>query len=138
MSDPTRREFLKRTTLFAAGAVASGAASGSAAAADAPPTAAPAKAAPNSDPVILGFIGVGGQGMNLLRSFAAMKDVRIPYVCDVDPRRAADAAREVQVLANTEPKVESDLRRVLDDKSVQAVVIATPDHWHAPATILAC
>ena len=56
------------------------------------------------------------------------------------PRRgpARAAAKAVAKITGKAPKVVTDLRRVLDDKSVDAVTVATPDHWHAPATILAC
>jgi predicted dehydrogenase len=77
-------------------------------------------------------------GTNLLKSFAAQKDVEFAYVCDVDADRMAKAAKEVETISGKAPKSVKDLRRILEDKSVDAVVIATPDHWHAPATILAC
>jgi predicted dehydrogenase len=50
----------------------------------------------------------------------------------------ADAVKIAEGIAAKAPKAEKDMRRVLEDKAVDAVVIATPDHWHAPATILAC
>src|SRR5207244_1318477 len=52
--------------------------------------------------------------------------------------RASTAAKAVVSIAGKAPKVVKDLREVLDDKSVDAVTVATPDHWHGPATILAC
>src|SRR6185503_19632408 len=51
---------------------------------------------------------------------------------------ADKAAQTAEQISKTRPRTAKDLRRVLEDKSVDAVVIATPDHWHAPATILAC
>ncbi len=142
MPDPTRREFLLEASAVAAGAAALTTA---AAAADAPektPADQPRSEPPSdnpSDALVLGFIGVGGQGWSLLRSFVTMKDVRVAWVCDVDAKRIENAARTVrQAPGGRDPKTDKDLRRVLDDKSVDAVVIATPDHWHAPATVLAC
>src|SRR5688572_17025530 len=93
---------------------------------------------PASEAISIGVIGPGGMGSSLLRSFASMKDVRVTHVCDVDAKRAESAAGAVEKASGHKAKVEPDLRRVLDDKSVDAVVVATPDHWHAPATILAC
>jgi predicted dehydrogenase len=121
----TRRTFLRHTTTAAAGAAA---------------LAWPrrARAAAASDRLTLGVIGPGGMGMNLLRSFAAMPDVAITFVCDPDTRRAEAAAQAAEKAAGKRPQVVSDLRRVLESKDVDAVIIATPDHWHAPATILAC
>jgi len=84
------------------------------------------------------MIGPGGHGSGLLASFVAQKDVEVVYVCDPDADRMNQAARVVEQAAGKAPKAVADLRRVLDDKEVDAVVVATPDHWHAPATILAC
>lgn len=80
------------------------------------------------------IIGVGGQGFNLLNAFLELDGVEIAYVCDPDQSHLARAREK----ANNRPQAVTDLRKVLDDKSVDAVVIATPDHWHAPAAILAC
>lgn len=97
-----------------------------------------ARAAALSDKIVMGAIGCGGQGTGLAKSFAGQSDVVLAYVCDVDEARANSAADEIGSITGTRPKVVSDLRRVLDDRSVNAVTIGTPDHWHAPATILAC
>lgn len=90
------------------------------------------------DRIVLGFIGPGGQGTNILQSYGGMKDVAIAAVCDVDKNRAEAAARTANKLTGQAPKVISDMRALLEQKDIDAVVIATPDHWHAPATILAC
>ncbi len=87
--------------------------------------------------VILGVIGPGGMGTNHLRALAPRKDVEIAYVCDPDSNRLATAAKLVETATGQAPKAEKDLRKVLDDKAVDAVFIATPDHWHTPAAILA-
>ena len=97
-----------------------------------------AHAANASDKIVVGLIGPGGMGTNLLKSFAAQPDVAVAWVCDPDSERAGKAAQTTEQIAGKRPKTEKDLRRVLEDKSVDAVIIATPDHWHAPATILAC
>lgn len=85
----------------------------------------------------MAVIGTGGMGGNHVRNLAARKDVRIAHVCDVDQNRVAAAAKIVESATGTAPQAVGDLRRVLDDKTVEAVWIATPDHWHAPAAILA-
>jgi len=87
--------------------------------------------------VVLGLIGTGGMGTNHLKRLAARKDVGLAYVCDVDQKRLDAAAKIVESTAGKAPKSVKDLRQVLDDRSVDAVIIATPDHWHAPAAILA-
>jgi predicted dehydrogenase len=91
-----------------------------------------------SDRIPMGIIGCGGQGMNLLRLFAAIPEFEITYVCDPDSQRSAGAVAEVEKLRKTKPQAVSDFRKVLDDGQVAAVAIATPDHWHAPAAIMAC
>jgi predicted dehydrogenase len=88
------------------------------------------------DPLNIALIGCGGMGTGHLRLLAARKDVRLAYVCDVDANRLAAAASLVTQSGGS-PKAVKDLRNVLDDKSVEAVWIATPDHWHSPAAILA-
>jgi predicted dehydrogenase len=100
--------------------------------------AAPAVTAGPSDAVTVGLIGPGGMGSNHLKLLAARKDVRVTFVCDPDANRLAAAARTVEAAGQKTPKAVKDLRAVLDDKDVQAVWVATPDHWHAPAAILAC
>jgi predicted dehydrogenase len=87
--------------------------------------------------LVVGVIGTGGMGGSHVASLAARRDVTVAYVCDVDANRLATAAKVVESTAGKAPQAETDLRKLLDDKSVDAVFIATPDHWHAPAAILA-
>ena len=76
-------------------------------------------------------------GTNHLKQLAKTADVELAWVCDVDAKRLDLAAKSTQDLSGAVPKTTRDLREVLDDKSIDAVFIATPDHWHAPATLLA-
>ncbi len=87
--------------------------------------------------VTVAVIGTGGMGSSHVRNLSVRKDVRLAYVCDVDKNRLSAAAQIVESATGAAPKTVKDMRRVLDDKSVDAVWIATPDHWHAPAAILA-
>lgn len=84
----------------------------------------------------VGVIGPGGMGTHHIRALMGQKDITITQVCDVDEARLAaavkNASREKQA-----PRGVGDMRRVFADREVQAVFIATPDHWHAPAAILA-
>ena len=91
-----------------------------------------------SERVRLGVIGVRGEGRSLAASMAALPDVEIATLCDVDASVLPRAATAVQDAQGKAPRSEGDFRRVLDDASIDAVVIATPDHWHALMTILAC
>lgn len=125
MSTPDRREFLKTT---ATGAALAGATA----------FASTARAAGANERLVVGVIGPGGMGSNHVKLLSENKAVDVAWVCDVDEERRNTAAETVKSLSGKAPKAVKDLREVLDDKSVDAVWIATPDHWHAPATILAC
>lgn len=116
----TRRTFLTR--------------SAAATAAVAAPALLPAA---DSKRVTLGVIGPGGMGMYHVRELSKRDDVEIAWVCDVDRNRLAAAASHVESVTKKKPQTSTDLRKVLDDARVDAVFIATPDHWHAPAAILA-
>src|SRR4051794_1251865 len=87
--------------------------------------------------VTVGLIGAGGMGSNHLRLLAARRDVEVAHVCDVDGDRLAEAGKVIEKGSGKAPEAVKDLRRVLDDRNVDAVFIATPDHWHAPAALLA-
>lgn len=95
-----------------------------------------ASAAPSAnDKLVIGLIGCGGRGVHDAGLFNGAPNVKVAYVCDVDEARRQKAA---QALGVDSQSAVADLRRVLDDKAVDAVIVATPDHWHSPAAILAC
>ncbi|MHC4482573.1 MAG: Gfo/Idh/MocA family protein [Planctomycetota bacterium] len=89
------------------------------------------------DRVNMALIGCGGRGRMVIRSMAE-SGARITFLCDLHPGQLAKAARTVSEVQDTAPRLANDMRQVLDSKEVDAVVIGTPDHWHALATILAC
>jgi len=125
----TRRELLAYSA-FSAGAAGLG---GRQAQAQDEPKAPKASDSPN-EAIVLGFIGVGGMGTGLLNIFKGFEDVRIAAVCDVHEPHALRAKEE----AGGKPEVYGDFRKLLDRKDIDAVVVATPDHWHAIPTIKAC
>ncbi len=90
-----------------------------------------------NEQITVAVIGPGGMGTSHTNLLAARKDVRVKYVCDVDQQRLAKAAEAVRSTSGKAPEQVGDMRKVFDDKEVDAVFIATPDHWHAPASILA-
>ena len=99
----------------------------------------PAAAAPAaSDRIRVGFIGLGGQGTGRLRGFMAHPDVEAVAVCDVDQNHLNRAVELVQKTQNHKPDAYRDFRRVLDRKDIDAVMIGTPDHWHAIPHVMAC
>ena len=102
---------------------------------------AAAAAAPRAsarDQVQVGMIGVGGRGRSLTGLLTKLPDARISWMCDADQASLERAQKVLQDAGAPQARTTNDMRRVFDDPSIDAVVIATPDHWHAPATILAC
>ena len=96
-----------------------------------------AEQAPNLK-LVVGVMGMGGRGTGLAQQFQQQPNTEVAYVCGVDRRRLAAAVGAVGKIAGANPKAVTDCRRILDDKSVDALVCAAPDHWHGPAMILAC
>jgi predicted dehydrogenase len=91
-----------------------------------------------NDKIVIGVMGMGGRGTHLAKSFAKLENTEIAYVCDVDAERAEQAKKALSDSGKSAPKVVGDFRRILDDKSVDLFICAPCNHWHAPATILAC
>ena len=79
-----------------------------------------------------------GRGSDLVAGFAQLPGCQITRLCEVDESRLAKAQAAIAKLQKIPPAAVKDVRRVLDDGSVHALIVAAPDHWHAPATILAC
>ena len=129
MADITRRGFIARSFQGAAGvaAVVSVLKSGQSARAD---TA--------NDTVVLALIGAGGRGRLLMQHMAGLEKVEFKYVCDVEDTRGTAAASEVQKIQEKPCKYVTEMKEVFDDKDVDGVVVATPEHWHALATVWAC
>jgi predicted dehydrogenase len=91
-----------------------------------------------SDPLVVAVVGIHGQGKSHLQCFAAVPGVRIKTICDVDERTWPEAARFAERCGVAKVGFEADFRRVLDDREIDAVSIATPNHQHALQTIWAC
>lgn len=88
--------------------------------------------------LVVGIMGTGGRGTALAKTFAEQEGVEIAYTCDADIKRAENASSVVAKLGKTAPKAIQNFKEILDDKKVDVLVCATCNHWHAPATILAC
>jgi predicted dehydrogenase len=94
-----------------------------------------AAGAPASDKIRLGLIGAGSRGNQLLDMFLPLKDADFVAVADVDDRHASETAERIKKERGNTPTTARDYREMLDSKDVDAVLIATPDHWHAIPTI---
>jgi len=90
-----------------------------------------------SEKVVVAVMGLNGRGSVLAKVFAKSPNAEVAAVCDVDSTVLAKAAAAVGEAQGKQVKGIGDFRRALDDKSIDALVIAAPDHWHAPAAILA-
>jgi predicted dehydrogenase len=130
MNSVSRREFLASTGATSVVGLTAGMA---------PVTSARrVKADSANDRVRLAVVGIHGRGGIHAKKFAARPDCEIAYLCDVDESLFPQHVSEVEQAQHRRPKVTGDFRRALDDKSVDAIIIATPDHWHALATIWGC
>src|ERR671910_1692087 len=92
-----------------------------------------------NDRVVLASIGIRGQGDALKRGFARLANVEIKTLCDVDENLFSARAHDATLhdVTTFRPGFQQDIRRVLEDKDINGVLIATPNHWHALATIWA-
>ena len=119
-SRSSRRTFLSQTGLAAASAFAA-------------PLVLPRRVFGANDRITIGAIGVRNQGSGNLKRFLAA-GVDVGAICDVDTKVAAAA---VAIVEKNGPKCQTfgDYRRLLDQPGIDAVVVTTPDHWHARMTI---
>ncbi len=92
-----------------------------------------------NDRIVVALIGAGGHGITVILQAANLgENVFVKYVCDVDDTRGGYGITELEKIQGTAPIRVRDMRTVLDDKEVDAVFIATPEHWHGLATVWAC
>ncbi len=82
-------------------------------------------------------VGTNSRGLSHIESLGGIDNVEIAYVCDVEDGALAKGVRQAAKIPGASPRTEKDFRRILDDPSIDAITIATPDHWHAPMAILA-
>ena len=126
---PNRRQFLRTAAVATGGIALVGPSSFHLARAGEP--------GPNSR-LRLGVIGCGGQGGGDLDAFLRNPEVDCVIIADVDDARAAKGAEIVAKHRKAKPETVRDFRRVLERKDVDIVLVATPDHWHALPTVMAC
>jgi predicted dehydrogenase len=93
----------------------------------------------SNEKVVLALIGAGGWGTNLALEIVKMKEnVEFKYICEVDDTRGGRAIAEIEKNQGFKPQRIRDMRKVFDDKDVNAVIVVTPEHWHALASVWAC
>lgn len=120
----SRREFVQRTTVFSFGLAA------------APLLARAQTSKSPGEKLVVGVMGLS-RGLDHARALQQIENVEIAYLCDIDDERVA-RGQKTFATAEKQPKGVKDFRRILDDKNVDALFIAAPNFWHAPATIMAC
>jgi predicted dehydrogenase len=128
MKPTDRRDFLKSTANVAAAVVA----------APAVRTTWGKNSSPN-DTIRIAVIGVRGRGQTHYTEWPKIPNVEVATLCDIDEREFPKALKNVEkTQPGKKPKIETDIRKVLEDKSIDAISVAAPDHWHALATIWGC
>jgi predicted dehydrogenase len=120
-----RRDFIQRTTLYSFGFAA------------APRLARAQTTKSPGEKLVAGVMGLS-RGAAHVAALQQITNVEVAYLCDVDSARVAQVQKSAFAAAAKAPQSVADFRRILDDKDVDALFIAAPNHWHAPATILAC
>ena len=93
---------------------------------------------PASERIRVGCIGAAGRGGSLVRTFSKSPQADVVAIADLDPGRLASGVDASQKIQGFKPKGVKDFRELIDDNSLDAIVIGTPDHWHAIPTIMAC
>ena len=90
-----------------------------------------------SKKINVGVMGIRSRGLALAQNFAKLPDTEVTWICDVDQGYLDTGIAGIAKLQNRAPKGEKDIRKLLEDKDLDAICIAAPDHWHTPAAIMA-
>ena len=91
-----------------------------------------------SDTVRMGCIGIGGRGKDHISGFGRLPNVELAAIADIDDSHVANGLAQIAKAGWKKPQTYTDFRKLLDDKSIDAISIATPNHWHTLMTIWAC
>jgi predicted dehydrogenase len=91
-----------------------------------------------NDRINVAAMGVNGRGTAVSGNFARQENCEVLFVCDVDSRATDKCIAGLEKIQKKKPKAAADFRKALDDKDLDALIVTAPDHWHAPAAILAC
>src|SRR5579883_2690576 len=91
-----------------------------------------------NDRVRVASIGIGGRGRDHLGGYSKLDNVEIAAICDIDDSHIANGLKQLKNLGKPEPKTYKDVRKLLEDKDIDAISISTPNHWHTLMTIWGC
>ncbi|RXK52580.1 Gfo/Idh/MocA family protein [Aquirufa rosea] len=91
-----------------------------------------------NEKITVACMGVNSRGLAVGKNFAAQKNCEVLHVSDVDTRAADICINAIEKIQQKRPKATPDFRNALEDKDVDVLIVTAPDHWHAPAAILAC
>ena len=122
---PTRRDFIKQSAVLISSATLAG------------PWIQTRKVAP-SDTVRVGAVGINGMGWTNVRSHLKIPEVEVTALCDVDNAVLQKRSGELQDMTGSKADLYKDYRALIDDKDIDAIIVATPDHWHPLITMHAC
>src|SRR5258708_33134513 len=88
-----------------------------------------------NDTIRVATIGLRGRGQDHIKEITGQPNVELVALCDIDEKVLVDAAIRVETITQKKPKIYGDYRKLLEDKSIDAISIATPNHWHTLLTI---
>jgi len=91
----------------------------------------------SNEKITAAVMGVNSRGLAVGTNFASQKECELMYVCDVDARAMDKCVTAVEKIQGKKPKAEGDFRKALEDKNLDLLIVTAPDHWHAPAAMLA-
>jgi predicted dehydrogenase len=91
----------------------------------------------SNEKITAAVMGVNSRGLSVGTNFASQKECELMYVCDVDNRAMDKCVNVVEKTQGKKPKAEGDFRKALEDKNLDLLIVTAPDHWHAPAALLA-
>lgn len=120
----SRRQFVKKTLAAAATITIAG-------------TKSSGRVLGANEAIRVGVAGLNGRGSSHVSAFVGMQGVQISHLIDPDSRTFANKVRQIEQRTNARPRTEKDIRRALEDRNLDAISIATPNHWHALMTIWA-
>lgn len=125
MTSPSRRQFIQRSSAVAASSLVF-------------TSLGRSQNGLASERVRVGVMGAGGRALSLIDTFAAHPSVEVVAIADIDSNRMPRGLEVAEKRQGNKPRAERDFRKLIDDDTIDALVIGTPDHWHAIPTILAC